>query len=236
MSDQMVNRVVNCLESQHLTTQLTICSDTCNVTHVSSGSSVSWIHEPCVFSLSVATSSAELWSNDGFTLRLRPPTFSCNIRRDGPTARKSFAGSLTRIRPLDLVCPITVSSLGPPNILIWPCLHGPTAYPWTVVSSIIIKQYNWLSDWHLMLFTNYKSFSHCAFSALTLLVGWQEGHLACKKLSDGVLAWLSVWSEVQTCIWSSWCHCHSISLASVKSRLVLPFWYRLTRVVRTKGH
>jgi len=31
-----------------------------------------------------------------------------------------------------------------------------------------------------------------AFSALTLLVGRQEGHLACKKLSGGVLAWLSV--------------------------------------------
>jgi len=43
-----------------------------------------------------------------------------------------------------------------------------------------------------------------AFSAVTLLVGWQEGHLACKKkLSGGVLAWLSVWSEVQTCIWPS---------------------------------
>jgi len=27
----------------------------------------------------------------------------------------------------------------------------------------------------------------CAFSALTLLVGRQEGHLACKKLSGGVL-------------------------------------------------
>ena len=26
-----------------------------------------------------------------------------------------------------------------------------------------------------------------SFSALTLLVGWQEGHLACKKLSRGVL-------------------------------------------------
>jgi len=39
-----------------------------------------------------------------------------------------------------------------------------------------------------------------AFSALKLLVGWQEGHPACKKLSGGVLAWLSVWSEVQTCI------------------------------------
>jgi len=42
-----------------------------------------------------------------------------------------------------------------------------------------------------------------AFSALTLLVGRQEGHPACKKLSGEVLAWLSVWSEVQTCICSS---------------------------------
>jgi len=33
-----------------------------------------------------------------------------------------------------------------------------------------------------------------AFSALTLLVGRQEGHPACKKLSGGELAWLSVWS------------------------------------------
>ena len=59
-----------------------------------------------------------------------------------------------------------------------------------------------------------------AFSALTLLVGRQEGHPTCKKLSGGVLAWLSVWSEVQTCIWPSWCHWHSLSFASVKSRLV----------------
>ena len=71
-----------------------------------------------------------------------------------------------------------------------------------------------------------------AFSALTMLVGQPV------KLSDGVLAWLSVLSvrsEVQTRIWLSWCHCHSQSLASVKSRLVLPFWYRLTRVVPDKG-
>jgi len=31
--------------------------------------------------------------------------------------------------------------------------------------------------------------------------GQQEGHPAYKKLSGGVLAWLSVRSEVQTCIW-----------------------------------
>jgi len=48
----------------------------------------------------------------------------------------------------------------------------------------------------------------------------QEGHPAWKQLSRGVLASLSVWSEVQTCIWSSWCHCHSLSLTSVKCRLV----------------
>jgi len=64
-----------------------------------------------------------------------------------------------------------------------------------------------------------------------LLVGRQEWHLACKKLSGEVLASLSVWSEVQTCIWPSGFHCHSLSLASVKSRLILPFWYWLTWAV-----
>ena len=49
-----------------------------------------------------------------------------------------------------------------------------------------------------------------AFSALMLLVGRQEGHPA-------------------------WCHCHSMSPASVKSKLVLPFWYWLTRVIPDKG-
>jgi len=63
---------------------------------------------------------------------------------------------------------------------------------------------------------------HCfeAFSALTLLVGQQEGHPACKKLSGGVLVWLAVWSEVQICISPSLCHCHSLSLAPVN-----PDWF-----------
>jgi len=43
-----------------------------------------------------------------------------------------------------------------------------------------------------------------AFSALTLLVGHQEEHPACKKLNDEVLVWLSVWSKVQiVCLRSS---------------------------------
>jgi len=51
-------------------------------------------------------------------------------------------------------------------------------------------------------------------------LGGRKGIRPVKKLSGGVLAWLSVWSEVETCIWPSWYHCHSLSLASVKSRLV----------------
>jgi len=40
-----------------------------------------------------------------------------------------------------------------------------------------------------------KFINFYAFSALTLLVGRQEGHPACKKLGGGLLLWLSVCSE-----------------------------------------
>ena len=104
------------------------------------------------------------------------------------------------------------------------CLHGCCPYePWAQY-----RKYR-------KIFPKIFVLSVSAFSALTLLVGRQEGHLACKKLSGEVLAWLSVWSEVQTCIWPGWCHCHSLSLASVQSRLVLPFWYWPTQVVLEKG-
>jgi len=72
-------------------------------------------------------------------------------------------------------------------------------------------------------------------SALTLLVGRQEGHPACKKLSGDVLAWLFCLERGADLHMPNWCHCHSLALASVKSRLVLPFWYRPTRVVLEKG-
>ena len=88
-----------------------------------------------------------------------------------------------------------------------------------------------------VMLNRFNSLLHsCSFSALTLLVGRQEGHPACKNEWWGAsVVILIVWSDVQTCIWPSWCHCHSLSLASVKFRLVLPFWYRLTWVVPDKG-
>jgi len=41
-------------------------------------------------------------------------------------------------------------------------------------------------------------------------------------MSGGILAWLSVWDEVQICIWPSWCYCHSLSLVPVN-----PDWFYL---------
>jgi len=97
--------------------------------------------------------------------------------------------------------------------------------------------YNGNSSQHLMLRIAIRpnNIKDKFSSALLPLVGRQEGHPTSNELSGGVLAWLSVWSEVQTCIRPSWCHCHSLSLASVKSRLVLPFWYWLTGVVPDTG-
>jgi len=88
-----------------------------------------------------------------------------------------------------------------------------------------------MTCYHLL----FKCCHNYAFSTLMLLVGRQEGHIWPVKTEWWVLAWLSVWSEVQTCIQPSWCHCYSLSLAPIKSRLVLPFWYQLTWVVPDKG-
>jgi len=51
----------------------------------------------------------------------------------------------------------------------------------------------------MLMYVVLVSFSAISFSALTLLVGRQEGHPACKKTEwwdVGVV----IWDEVQTCI------------------------------------
>ena len=113
----------------------------------------------------------------------------------------------------------------------WPCNTVPNPAP--SCCSRWLRTCLMLRHGELALLNYITLFS--TFSAFSLLVGQQEGHPACKKLSGRVLAWLSDWSKVQTCIWPSGCHCHSLSGTSVKSRLVFPFWYRLTWVVPEKG-
>jgi len=69
-----------------------------------------------------------------------------------------------------------------------------------------------------------------AFSASTLLVWRYEGHPAC-KLGGGVLAWLSVWSELHMAQLMPL----PLTQCLLLLRLVLPFWYRLNWVVLDKG-
>jgi len=77
-----------------------------------------------------------------------------------------------------------------------------------------------------------------AFSVLTLLVGWQEGHPACKKTEWWGAGMVISLERGADCL-------HMVQLmplpsqtpsplASFKSRLVLPFPYRLTQVVLEK--
>jgi len=77
-----------------------------------------------------------------------------------------------------------------------------------------------------------------AYNCLLLLclqcfdtVCWASGRASgLQKLSDGVLMWLSVWSEVQiVCIWSSWYHyipkpCHLLPRLN-------PAWFGFTFLV-----
>jgi len=48
-------------------------------------------------------------------------------------------------------------------------------------------------------------------------------HIDCYIKHRWGTVWLSVWGEVQICIWPSWCHCHSLSLAAVN-----PDWFYLS--------
>ena len=66
---------------------------------------------------------------------------------------------------------------------------------------------------------------------------WLEEHVACKIEWWGVGVVICLEQGADCFIWSSWCHCHPktpSSLASFKSKLVLPFCYRLTHLVPEK--
>ena len=69
-----------------------------------------------------------------------------------------------------------------------------------------------------------------SFSALTLLVGWQDGLLVCKKLRGIGLLVMLIWLELSTS-YSSSCYYSPppSSLAPMKSR-IQTFWYHLTQV------
>jgi len=60
-------------------------------------------------------------------------------------------------------------------------------------------------------------------------------HFNLASLSDEVLAWFSVWSEIQMFAYGpADANATPSSFASSKSRVVEPFWCRLTQVVLEK--
>jgi len=77
------------------------------------------------------------------------------------------------------------------------------------------------------------------FSALMLVVGRQEGHPACKKierLGAGLVVCLERGADLHTAQLMPLHPKTPSSLASFKSRLVLPFWFSLTWVVLKKSN
>ena len=79
------------------------------------------------------------------------------------------------------------------------------------------------------------NFCIIAYSALTRLVGRQEGHLACKKLSGrgaGMVVCLEQAADLHTAQLMSLPL--TVSCFS-KIQIGFTFWYRLTRVVPDKG-
>jgi len=89
---------------------------------------------------------------------------------------------------------------------------------------------------HEELFHEYCSRAAVAFSALTLLVGRQEGYpirpVKTEQWGAGVVICLEQDADLHL---AQLMPLPLMSLASVKSRLVLPFWYWLTWVVPDKG-
>jgi len=85
------------------------------------------------------------------------------------------------------------------------------------------------------VFIDFHRILHVAFSALTLLVGRQEGHLACKNFewwSAGMVVYLERGADL-----------HMAQLMPLpltvscfnKIQIGFTFWYWLTRVVLDKG-
>jgi len=110
----------------------------------------------------------------------------------------------------------------------------------TVITDVIINcrvvtRSPWLTVFLLYRSTVILPLSHCC-PQCSDTVGWrQEEHPACKKLSDDVLAWFSVWSEVQMiCIWPSCCHCHAIVSWFIKILIGLTFLVPAYQVVPKK--
>jgi len=101
---------------------------------------------------------------------------------------------------------------------------------------LLHKKPEWLSFWYRLI-----QEAPPALGALPSVLWrcWLGGKKSIRpiKMSDDLLEWLSVWSEVQmTCIWSSCSHCDPVICTSAKSRVVYPSGTGLPRLSWKNGH
>ena len=121
----------------------------------------------------------------------------------------------------------------------WDSFQICTSVCWYGIMQNVSKCLLLLHCW-LFTFSLFGSFLFIIFIASTSVLwccwlGGRKGIQPVKIWSDEVLAWLSVWSEVQTiCIWFSLCHCHPVISCFSKIQNGLSFWYRPTHVVLEK--
>jgi len=100
--------------------------------------------------------------------------------------------------------------------LLSPLSHRP---PWSVhlVHVLVVLYWNALINQKYALWI--LNFSIIPWPSVLwgCWLGGRKGIRLVKRLSDGVLVWLSVWSKLQMiCIRSSWCHCHPIISCFIK--------------------
>ena len=85
----------------------------------------------------------------------------------------------------------------------WHVVHpGKWCTTHTTLSTQPLSAVNTESHFYVLWGKQVRGMWYFPFSALTLLVGWQEGHLACKKQDVGLLV-VTIWLELCTTYSSS---------------------------------
>ena len=173
-------------------------------------------------SLMTVTSTFKLWQRlnyfgVNYTVSLLQPFYgSLDFVQDNsgePVPEETFTLSWSSIIPYLLPPSITILASFLFNLhawqsFCWVSLQVFFGLPLGLVTSTSYS-IHFFTQYHIVSLLYLFLWSLKQFIAVMCTEGHQEGHLACKKTEWWVLAWLSVWNEVQMiCIWSSCCHSH----------------------------